>query len=110
MLYFLRFYWFYPVLLYRSVIALHMLTMQQKAFRTLTPNEGHNYISTDATMDPVRAAEVVLQVLKSRDCVDPVRVLGMRCHSQMSLWIISSLLIGTIAVVQFAAFGYTSAI
>lgn len=85
-----------------------MLTMQQKTFRTSSRKDDYDENRTDK--DPVRAAEIVLQVLKSRDCVDPVRVLGMRCHSQISLWIISSLLIGTVAVIQFAVFGYTSAI
>ena len=55
--------------------------------------------------DVVHTAEIVLQVLKNRDFVDPLRVLGIKCDSRISIWILSTLFICTVAVFQYAIFG-----
>lgn len=55
--------------------------------------------------DTVHTLEVVLEVLQNRDEVDPVRILGIKCHSQLSLWIITTLLVATFAVFQLAVIG-----
>lgn len=96
-----------------SSIALHMLIIKRKYHQC----KARNFSAIDGLNDKnalqeskeiVHSADVVLQVLHNRCTVDQVRVLGIKCHSQQSLWIISTLLLSSFAVMQFAILGKSS--
>lgn len=106
----------------RSAISLHMLLVKQKSREhmsmaqqgletidnmdsSLRSYESSHILSNEKYNEVVKTAEVVLQVMKNRDCVETVRVLGIKCTSQISIWIVSTLFIFTVAIVQIVILG-----
>ncbi len=111
------------VTLCRSVLALHVLTTKHRlqTFFDKTPssvnmprNTGSMIVSNRDTADillfnkisdALHTAELLLNILQHRDDFEAVKVLGIKCNSQIPLWIVSTMGLIAFIAVQVAFFG-----